>query len=646
MKSPFALRFLSPAALLLLAGCSAQPVTPSPAHLTEKPAPQGEIPPPVQQSVILPPPKAAPKVETYSVVVNDVPVRELLFALARDAKLNVDIHPGIEGNVTLNALDQTLPQLLSRIAKQVDMRYELDGPNLAVMPDTPYLKQYRIDYLNMSRDVTSNVSIATQIATSGTGNVTSATGASGAAGMGTAAGGVGGAGGRLSNNSSTSVTNTSNNRFWETLVQNVQDLLRETDKLLPAGSSETTVEQTSLQSTTGTGAIANGAKNSTPSLATSPNPATLQSNNAVVTRRSTYREAASVIANPENGVLAVRATARQHEKVQEFLDQVMASARRQVMIEATVVEVELSDQYQQGINWNLASLGSKGWKIANNAGTSINTIAAGTASTSTVNTSPFSVGYLNTTSKLGSIAAAVSLLENFGRLKVLSSPKISVLNNQTAMLKVVENKVYFTITAQQSAATATSGALATYTTEARTVPVGFVMSVTPQVSNTGEITLNVRPTVSRISGWVSDPGLALNTQNQSTIKINSDCTTGPQSGQVQSCIPVIQAKEMESVLRLEDRQIAIMGGLMEDGITHKDNAVPGLASIPLLGEAFKNRDETTTQKELVIFLRPTIIKEPGLDGDYSETGISLPDRDFFKPTLRKEVSASGEGARP
>lgn len=65
---------------------------------------------------------------------------------ARDARLNVDVHPGISGNVTLNAIDQTLPQLLARIAKQVDMRYELDGPNLAVMPDTPYLKNYKIDY--------------------------------------------------------------------------------------------------------------------------------------------------------------------------------------------------------------------------------------------------------------------------------------------------------------------------------------------------------------------------------------------------------------------------------------------------------------------------------------------------------------------
>ena len=142
--------------------------TPSPTHLVAEslPVTQGSIPQPVQQSVVLPRPKARPKAETYSVVVNNVRVQDLLFALARDARLNVDVHPGINGSVTLNAIDQTLPQLLGRIAKQVDMRYELDGPNLAVMPDTPYLKNYKIDYVNMSRDVTGTVSTNTQIATS------------------------------------------------------------------------------------------------------------------------------------------------------------------------------------------------------------------------------------------------------------------------------------------------------------------------------------------------------------------------------------------------------------------------------------------------------------------------------------------------
>ena len=116
---------------------------------------------------ILPKPKPAARPETYSVVVNNVKVQELLFALARDAKLNVDIHSGITGSVTLNAINQTLPQLLDRISKQVDMRYEIDGPNLSVMPDTPYLRIYKIDYVNMDRDTTSAIGSSSQIATPG-----------------------------------------------------------------------------------------------------------------------------------------------------------------------------------------------------------------------------------------------------------------------------------------------------------------------------------------------------------------------------------------------------------------------------------------------------------------------------------------------
>jgi len=604
------------AAMAILTGCGTQPVAPSSGHLMEQPAPQGAIPAPVRQSAVMPPPRPAPKTETYSVVVNDVPVRELLFALARDAKINVDIHPGIEGNVTLNALNQTLPQLLNRISKQVDMRYELDGPNLAVMPDTPYLKQYKIDYLNMSRDATSSVSIATQIATTGAANIGS---------------GSSGGGSQSTNNSSTAVTNTSNHRFWETLVKNVQDLLRETDKILPEGSSITTVAESSAQT-------------ATPAPA-SPNPATVTRDNASTTQKTTYREAASVIANPENGLLAVRATSRQHEKVQEFLDQVMATARRQVLIEVTVVEVQLSEQYQQGINWNLAPLGTKGWNIGNNTVGSITTISGGgSGTTSSTNSTPFAVGYLNTASKFGSIAAAVTLLEQFGRLKVLSSPKISVLNNQTAMLKVVNNRVYFTITAQVTPATATSAAQVTATSEVHTVPEGFVMGVTPQIADNGEITLNVRPTVSRIQGFVPDPGLALTAQSlgNTNFTISNDCGNNPKAGEVQSCIPVLQTKEMESVLRLEDRQIAIMGGLMEESIDHANNGVPGLSSIPLVGEVFKNRNETTKKSELVVFLRPTIVREARLEGDFRDTGLRLPEKDFFA-TPKKPAS---EGQQP
>ena len=165
-----------------LSACTNAPVqAPSSGHLRAedvRPTP-ANIPATVQNSVSLASPKAAPKVETYSVVVKDVRVQELLFALARDAKLNVDIHPGLVGAVTLNAIDQTLQQLLSRIAKQVDIRWEIDGPNLVVMPDSPFLRNYKVDYVNMSRDVTGKVEINTQIASTSTAAATGGASASG-----------------------------------------------------------------------------------------------------------------------------------------------------------------------------------------------------------------------------------------------------------------------------------------------------------------------------------------------------------------------------------------------------------------------------------------------------------------------------------
>ena len=325
---------------LILTACAPSTLSggPSTGHLRAEDAIKapGTIPQPVQQSVSLPRPKTIGKTETYSVVVNNVKVQDLLFALARDAKLNVDIHPGIAGTVTLNAIDQTLPQLLSRVSKQVDMRFELDGPNLAVMPDSPYLKSYQIDYINISRDVTGTVSTNTQISTS----ALSTTG-------GSATGG--------GNTSRIQIENKSRNRFWESLEKNLKDLLYETDKIFPEGSTETVTEQSHSQSTTGTGAVAatsttSRTAQSVPTLASSPNPAALQNSGATVVKRMTFREAASVISNPESGVITVRATARQHEKVQGFIDQVMRSARRQVLIEATIIEVSLNDSYQQGID--------------------------------------------------------------------------------------------------------------------------------------------------------------------------------------------------------------------------------------------------------------------------------------------------------
>lgn len=601
-----------------LAACSTTPSHPSGAHLRAAdaaPTARSAIPAPVQASPVVPKPRAAAKTETYSVVVNNVRAQELLFALARDAKLNVDIHPGIQGTVTLNALDQTLQQLLTRIAKQVDMRWELDGANLAVMPDSPFLRTYKVDYVNMSRDATTTVSANSQI-TSGIAGSTGASGSSGAMQAGGASGNV----------SVTKVDNKVSNHFWASLEQNIKDLLRETDKLLPEGSSETIVERSDQQITTGTGAVATTVGRAVravtpPGIAGSPNPASLQQDETTVTRRVTFREAASVIVNAETGIVTVRATGRQHEKIQEFLDQVTASARRQVMIEATIVEVDLSDGYQQGIDWSRTRADGSGFSMT--APTSSNTVNQN---------GPFSLKYLNKQNPLD-INIALRLLEQFGNVKVLSSPRLSVLNNQSALLKVVENKVYFTVRADVAAGTLSSAPTKAVTTTPQSVSVGLVMTVTPQISENNSITLNVRPSITSISNYVSDPSPELRD------------VTGER---IENRIPEIKTREMESVMRVEDGEIAVLGGLMQERAEYNTGRVPGAGAIPFFGEIFTSRNNLVGKSELVIFLRPVVIRDPSVNGDYRQLRDSLPADGMFTPPARAlpfDISSTNDGAR-
>jgi general secretion pathway protein D len=571
----------------------------------------------VASTVTLARPKAAAKAESYSVSVRNIPVQDLLFALARDAKLNIDIHPGINGIVTINAIDQTLQQILTRVAKQVDMRWELDGPNLVVMTDSPFLRNYKVDYVNMSRDVSGTVAINTQIASTST----------------SAAGGAAAGGG---NNSSTSVKSSAQNNFWQSLDKNLKDILRESDKILPEGSSETVIERSDQQATTGTGAQGQtgGARSGAgaTSLAGSPNAASLQQQGTTVVKRTTFREAASIIVNPEAGVVVVRATSRQHEKVQEYLDLVLTNARRQVIIEATIAEVSLNDGYQQGINWQSLrtlrpSVPTAGFSVAQNPSlnTATSTVPDPFGTAGSFSAPPGSFAFLlNYVAPGLGLSTTLSLLETFGKVKVLSSPKISVLNNQTAMLKVVDNVVYFLI--KNDSTTTTTGTTNNFTSTPQSVSVGLVMSVTPQISESGSILLNVRPTISSLKGAGKTdptPGLA-----------------------VANVVPEIQTREMESMLRLSDGEVAVMGGLMEDRISNTTNQIPGLGDIPGIGNFFRNRNETSTKTELVIFLKPTIVRDPSINGDYRGFRDQLPARDFFanKPD-QQPAGAQGAQAR-
>ncbi|MYN47485.1 pilus (MSHA type) biogenesis protein MshL [Pseudoduganella sp. FT93W] len=598
---------------VLLSACASHTLAPSPTHIAEAPRPAGAIPEPVQQSAALPPPGATAKVETYSVTVHKVPVESLLFALARDAGLNVDIHPGIEGVVTLNALDQTLPQLLSRIQRQVDMRYEIHGDTLTVLPDTPEWRNYKVDYVNIARSTSSSVNIATQISTTGGGSgasnpvgATSAASTSSSSGSGQSSSAISnnnnGANGNGSNNSTTVVNNRSDNNFWYSLEKNIRDMLR--------NSNLADSNPDPLAALNQAGANTPGAQPATAPAASSFDAAAFGGNKA------SNKNSTSVIVNAEGGLIAVRATARQHEKIREFLDIVLGAAKRQVLIEATIIEVRLGDQYQQGINWS--SLSKSGLKLTQGQ--------VGTAALpSNINpgTSPgvFVLNYTNPTSRLGNIASTIQLLESFGKVKVLSSPKISVLNNQTALLKVVDNNVFFSIkvTPAVLGVNGTPTSPATYESKLETVPVGFVMSVTPQISESDEVTLNVRPTITRIVGYVQDPNPAL--------------------GTVVSKVPVIQARELESLMKVSSGQIAVMGGLMQDSVDNAKDGIPGLSSVPVLGNLFSYRNENASKTELVIFMRPVVVKDASVNGDYK-------DYRYMLPGSTPDTAAYGEAAAP
>ncbi|MEP5763840.1 MAG: secretin N-terminal domain-containing protein [Halieaceae bacterium] len=516
----------------LLAGCDSLREKPdlSTGHVQEAGpvVEKTDIPAPVKITPIVPEPAPPGTDITHTVVVYDVPVKELLFSLARDSDLNLDIDPDIDATITINAVDQPLVPLLERIADSTDLRYELQDNLLRVRRDTPFMRNYRLDSLNMARRSSANVAVATQIQSTGSG-----------AGGDSSSTNVG-------NSSDTLVQINSDYDFWATLYGNIDSLL-----------SDGVVDEGALEE------------------AGNPN----------------------IVMNRESGVLGVRATKRQHAEIQRFLDTVENSIGKQVLIEATIAEVQLSDSYQAGIDWSLL-------QAEGNSGVNLDQSIVNESLQSPPNF------VFNITNFNGSdvLSATLTALETFGDVSVMSSPKVMAMNNQTAVLKVVDNLVYFTleVNIDSSSTTIGEGRLTTFETEIFTVPVGFVMTVTPFVDEENEVILNVRPTISRVIDYVQDPNPAL------------------AEADVVSEIPVIQVREVESVLKVASGNIAVIGGLMQDEIQRNSTGVPLLGSLPMLGSAFRYDDDSTKKSELVIFIQPRVISNASLQGDLQDYRRYLP----------------------
>ncbi len=578
-----------------LVGCQTPYVEKSSQHLSEPtpPADVAAIPAPVAALPTPPRPNSTtPAPQTYTVVVTNAPVRELLASIARDARLNIDVHPGIDGVVSLNAIRQTLPQILDRVANQVSVRWRMMGDTLVIEPDRPFLRTYSVNYVNLVRKSKSDTQTSTVVRSGGS---VSASGGSSSSG----GGGTDGSG------STAKIENEGENRFWERLIKNLEDLLREDDRV------------SAIQTRIETGNSALNSPIAAPPVPPSANPlAALTALNAATNsavpastgaQQQTQQvdKAILIIANPETGTISVRATEVQHKKVREFLDRLTSSAQRQVLIEATIVEVELSHGFESGINWTDV-FGTNGRFVYSQNFASLVT-------SSLVST---------TNSKAGTAADTIKLLEKFGKTKVLSSPRLMALNNQPAMLKVVKDVPYFTISVKRTDATSTAPEKVEYTSVINTVSEGVVLGLTPQISQGGEIALNVRPTITRIVDYASDPAVELVVAQLA----NRNNSAAP----IQSLIPVVQVRELESTLRLSDGQIGVLGGLIQDRVGDDQQGVPGLGRLPVVGNLFKYRKDNATKTELVVFLKPTIVRDPNIATDLKSSRGMLPTDQFFR----------------
>jgi len=560
-------------------------IPPSEGHIAKpqvKAEPDKAIPPPARVSELVPPPKPVARPQTYSVVVSEVSVKDLLVALARDTRQNIDVHPGISGLVSLNAVNETLPAILERVSKQVNLRYRLEGNTIVVSPDVPYVKTYRIGYVDMKRDTSSTVGVSGQIAATGT----QATGAASA--------------------SSTVVTTTMASDFYQTLRDNLKGILStmRAQGLSAEGRRQRQEEQKAAvelerQRLSTASAAANAAVRSgviMGSGAVTDMMRATQGGGVTVSRVED-----DIIVNSQSGTVTVSASEREHQAIQHHIDSILTTVQRQVLIEATIVEVVLSDKYQGGVDWSRLPISGGPTLIQRTLG------GFGTG-LSQAGANFFQIGYLNTTTNVGNISATVKLLEEFGNTRVLSSPKLMALNNQTALLKVVDNVVYFEVQATTTQTQTTSQT--SFSTSAKTVAVGVVMTVTSQINEDGRVSLTVRPTISRILRFVNDPNPSL--ANPCGVPVPVGGCSVPA---ITNAVPEIQTREMESVLQVGSGQTVVLGGLMQDNVQRDRQQIPGADQLSAAGELLRFRDERVSKSELMIFLRPTVVANPSLESD-------------------------------
>lgn len=550
--------------VLALAGCQTPPardtydaINKEMRNATAK-APAAPAAPDAVEAALLPPlpalasqlPKARPVLdERFNVSFNQVPVQQFFNSIVAGTRYNMLIHPDVTGTITAHLKDVTLFEALDAIRELYGYDYKVEGTRIYIRPLTMQTRMFKVNYLTATRSGTSNV----RVSSTSVGSVGPQT--------------SGGSGG---------------------------------------GSNGTQPQQSNQPAVPGQpgSQYARDASNVTTSLESDFWKDLRSALEALVGGQG---EGRSVVISPQSGVIVVRAMPDQLRAVDQYLKATRLAVERQVILEAKILEVELSSGYQTGVNW-------AAFKIGNNSRASGGFLAPGTglASLPATGTATISSGgtvgisanpgstIANAATNAGSLiglafqtsnfAAMLSFLESQGSVHVLSSPRITAINNQKAVLKIGTDEFYVTGVSTTTNSTTTGNTTSPNVT-LQPFFSGVVLDVTPQIDDEGGIMLHVHPSVSQVT------------------TVNKTVNLGT-AGSLNLPLPASSTSEMDSMVRGQDGQIVAIGGLMRQSTTTDDTQLPGADKVPVLGSLFRNTDRHTQKRELVVLIKPTIVDGP------------------------------------
>lgn len=300
----------------------------------------------------------------------------------------------------------------------------------------------------------------------------------------------------------------------------------------------------------------------------------------------------NVVLNPQSGVVLVRARSSDIRQVENYLRAIQLSVNRQVMLEAKIVEVQLNQGLQTGINWAAFNRSGQTRFAVGATPTTINFPGGTSIAGSTLGSvlGQGTSGLLNIAAMTDNFAALMNFLDTQGTVHVLSSPRIATLNNQKAVLKVGTDEFFVTNVSSTTTAVGTGGAVSTPNVTLRPFFSGISLDVTPQISEDGQITLHIHPAVTQV------------VEKTKVIELGS--TQGP----LRLPLASSTVSETDSIVRVQDGSIVAIGGLMRQSMSNEGSNVPGVGQIPVLGELFRHRNRTSQKRELVILLKTTVVE--------------------------------------